>query len=59
MNPESDCDLKSSNGGSFGLGFNWSCGPQLASMNGVIVCLNRKSCECVHFWVCSAVECYS
>ena len=37
MNLESDCDLKSSNGGSFGLGFDWSCCPHLASVNGVIV----------------------
>ena len=37
MNPESDHDLKSCNGGSFGLGFDLSCGPQLASVNGVIV----------------------
>ena len=37
MNPERDLDLNSSNGWSSGLGFDWSCGPQLASVNGVMI----------------------
>ena len=41
MKPESDRDLKSLSGGSFGLGLDWSCGPQLASVNGVIVWFGR------------------
>ena len=36
MNPDIERLLKRSRGGAFGLGFDWSCGPQLASVNGVI-----------------------
>ena len=36
MNPEIDRLLKRSRGGLSGFGLDWSCGPQLASVKGVI-----------------------
>ena len=37
MKPDRERLLKSSSGGSFGFGFDWSWGPQLASVKGVVV----------------------
>ena len=36
-NPDNDRDLNNSSGLSFGLGVDCSCGPQIASANGVTV----------------------
>ena len=36
MNPDTERLLNRSRGGSLGLGLDWSCGPQLASVKGVI-----------------------
>ena len=54
INPESDRVLKRSRGGAFFVGLDWSWGPQLASVNGVIDVVltgNLTKALMVGFWL--------